>query len=98
MRFEKHSESEDVSPHELYIEKMAFELRLGFENLVIYTLQAVCERYTNLLPAMGETSGPYPDNRRRYKAALETQTPGESQFVPQLNPCEPLLIFPLKSP
>ena len=39
--FEKHSESEDVSLHELCIEKIAFELRLGFENLEIYTLQAV---------------------------------------------------------
>ena len=28
---------------------------------------------------------------------LETQMPGELQFVPQLTPREPLLIFPLKS-
>ena len=96
-RFETYSESEDVSPHELCIEKIAFELRLGFENLEIYTLQAVWERYTDLLLAMGETPGPYRDNRRRFKAALETQMPGELQFVPQLNPREPLLIFPLKS-
>ena len=75
-RFEKHIESEDISPHELCIEKLAFELRLGFENLKIYTLQAVWERY---------------------KAALETQMSGELQFVPQLNPREPLLIFTLKS-
>ena len=89
MRFEKHSESEDVSPHELCIEKLAFELRLGFENIEIYTLRAVWERYTDLLLAMGETSGPYPDNRKRFKAALKTQMPGELQFVPQLNQCEP---------
>ena len=97
-RFEKHSESEDVLPHELCIEKFAFELslsiRLGFENLEIYTLQAVWERYTDLLLAMEETSGLYPDNRRRFKAALEAQMPGELQFVPQLNPREPLLISP----
>ena len=41
MCFEKQSESEEVSPHELCLEKIAFELRLGFENLEIYTLQAV---------------------------------------------------------
>ena len=41
MCFEKQSESEKVSPHELWLEKIAFELRLGFENLEIYTLQAV---------------------------------------------------------
>ena len=80
-RFEKHSESEDVSPHELCIEKIAFELRFGFDNLEIYTLQVVCERYTDLLHAMGETSGPYPDKCRRFKAALETQMTGELQFV-----------------
>ena len=96
-RFEKHSESEDVSPHELCKEKIAFELRLGFRNLEIYTLQAVWERYTDLLLTMGETSGPYPDNRRRFKAPLETQMPGELQFVPQLNSHEQLLIFLLKS-
>ena len=96
-RFEKHSESEDVSPHELCIETIAFELRLGFENLEIYTLQAVWERYTDLLLAMGETSGSYPDNRRRFKAALETQMPEELKFAPQLNPREPLLNFPLKA-
>ena len=45
----------------------------------------------------GETSGPYPDNRRRFKAALEKQMPRELQLVPQLNPREPLLISPLKS-
>ena len=58
-RFETHSESEDISPYELCIEKIAFELRLGFENLEIYTSQAVWERYTDLQYAMGETSGPY---------------------------------------
>ena len=41
MCFEKQSESEEVSPHELCLEKIAFELRLGFENLEIYKLQAV---------------------------------------------------------
>ena len=91
------SESEDVSPHVLCIEKIAFEQRLGFENLEIYTLQAVWERYTDLLLAMGETSGPYPDNCRRFKAAMQNQMPGKLQFVPQLNPREPLLIFPLIS-
>ena len=60
-------------------------------------MQAVWERYTDLLLAMGETFWPYPDNRRRFKAALETKMPGELQFVPQLNPPEQLLIFPLKS-
>ena len=96
-RFETHSESKDVSPHELFIEKLAFELRFGFENLEIYTLQAVWKRYTDLLLAMGKTSEPYRDNRRRFIAALDTQMPGELQFFPQLNPREPLLIIPLKS-
>ena len=46
---------------------------------------------------MEEKPGPYLGNRRRFKAALETQMPGELQFLPQLIPREPLLIFPLKS-
>ena len=96
-RFGKHRESEDVTPHKLCLQKIAFELRLGSENLEIYTLQAVWERYTDLLIAMGEASGSYRDSRRRFKAALESQMPGELQFVPQLNPREPLLTFPLKS-
>ena len=96
-RLEKHSESEEISPQELCLQKVAFELRLGFDNLEVYTLQAVWERYSDLLLAMGETSGSYRDNRKRFKCALETQMPGELQFVPQLSPREPLLIFPLKS-
>ena len=34
---EKQRESEDVSPHKLGLQKIAFELRLGFENIEIYT-------------------------------------------------------------
>ena len=63
--FEKQSESEEVSPHESYLEKFAFELRLGFENLEIYTLQAVWERFSDLLLATGETPGPYRNNCRQ---------------------------------
>ena len=33
-------ELEDVSSHELCLQKNAFEIRLGFENLEIYTLKA----------------------------------------------------------
>ena len=81
-RLKKQSEAEEVSPHELCLEKIAFELRLGFENLEIYPLQAVWERYSDLLHTMGETPGPYRDNLRRFKAALEAQMPGE--FFPPI--------------
>ena len=37
----KHRESEDVSPHKLGLLKIAFEVRLGFENIEIYTLLAL---------------------------------------------------------
>ena len=36
--FGKHRESENVSPHKLGLQKIAFELKLGFENIEIYTL------------------------------------------------------------
>ena len=36
--FGKHRESEDVSPNKLGLQKIAFELKLGFENIEIYTL------------------------------------------------------------
>ena len=40
-RFGKHGESEDAPPpHKLCLQKIAFDIRLGFENLEIYTLQA----------------------------------------------------------
>ena len=35
-RFGKHRESEDVLPYKLFVQKIAFELRLGIENLEIY--------------------------------------------------------------
>ena len=73
-RFGKHRESEDVSPNKLCLQKIAFELWLGFENLEIYTLQALWERYTDLLLAMGKHLGHY--------ETIESQM--------QLNPCEPL--------
>ena len=75
-RFGKHRESEDVSPHKLRLQKIAFELWLGFENLEIYALQA------DLLLAMGKHLG--------HKMVIESQMPGELQFVPQLNPRDPL--------
>ena len=56
-RFGKHRESEDVLPHKLCLQKIAFELRLGFENLETYTLQALWQRYTDLLLAMGKHLG-----------------------------------------
>ena len=48
---------EDVSPHKLGLKKIAFELRLGFENLEIYTLQALWERCTDFLLAMEKHLG-----------------------------------------
>ena len=57
-------------------------LNLGFENLEIYTLQALWQRYTDLLLAMGKHLG--------HNETIEPQIPGELQFVPKLNPREPL--------
>ena len=56
-RFGKHRESENVSPYKLCLQKIAFELWLDFENLEIYTLQALWECYTDLLHAMGKHLG-----------------------------------------
>ena len=67
--FGKHRESEDVSPHKLCLQKIAFELRLVFENLEMYTLQALWERYTDFLLAMGKHLGLY--------ETIEPQIPGE---------------------
>ena len=52
--FGKNRESENVSPRKLCLRKIAFEHRLGFENIEIYTLQALWERYTDFLLAMGK--------------------------------------------
>ena len=81
-RFGKHRESEDVSPDKLGLQKTAFELRLGFENIEIHTLQALRERYTDFLLAIGKHLG--------HDKTIQPQIPGELQFVPQLNPREPL--------
>ena len=40
-RFGKYREPEDVSPHKLCLQKIALEIRLGFENLEIYN----CKHY-----------------------------------------------------
>ena len=56
-RFGQDRESEDIPPHKLCLQKIAFELWLGFENLEIYTLEALWERYTDLLLAMGKHLG-----------------------------------------
>ena len=79
---QKHRESEDVSPHKLCLQKISFEIRLGFENLEIYTLQALWEWYTDFLLAIGKHLG--------HNETIKPQIPGELQFVPQLNPHEPL--------
>ena len=82
MHFGKHRKSDDVSPHKLGLQKIVFELRLGFENIDIYTLQALWERYTDFLLAMGKHLGHY--------ETIKPQILEELQFVPQLNPREPL--------
>ena len=48
-RYGKHRESEDVSPHKLCLQKIAFELWLGFENLEMYTFQALWERFKRVV-------------------------------------------------
>ena len=80
--FGKHRESEDASPHKLGLQKMAFELRLGFENIKFYILQALWEGYTDALLVMWKHLGRY--------ETIEPQIPGELHSVPQLNPREPL--------
>ena len=55
-RFGKRRESENVSPYKLCLQKIAFELWLDFENLEIYTLQALWECCTDLLLAMKKAS------------------------------------------
>ena len=66
-----------------------FELRFGFENLDIYTLQALWEPYTDLLLAIGKHLG--------HIETIESRMPGELQFIPKLDPREPFSTFPLKS-
>ena len=58
-RFGIHREAEDVSPHKLCLQIIAFELGLDFENLEIYTLQALWQCYTDLLLAIGKHLGHY---------------------------------------
>ena len=71
--FGRHIESEDVSPHKLCLQIIAFELRLGYENIENYTLQALWERYTDfLLLAIGKHLGHY--------ETIEPQIRGELQF------------------
>ena len=77
-RFGKHRESEDVSPHKIGLQKIAFEIRLGFENLEIYTVQTLWKCYIDLLLAM--------EKHRTHIETIEPQIPGKLQFVPQLNP------------
>ena len=67
-RFGKQRESEDVSPRILCLQKIVFEPRLGFENVEIYTLHALWERYTDFLLGMGKHFGHY--------ETIEPQIPG----------------------
>ena len=55
---------------------------LGFENIEMYTLQALWERYTDFILAMGKHLGHY--------ETIEPQIPVELQFVQQLNSRVPL--------
>ena len=48
---------------------MAFELKLGFENIKFYTLQALWERYTDSFLAMWKHLSHY--------ETIEPQIPGE---------------------
>ena len=77
-RFGKHRESEDVLPHKIGLQKIAFEIRLGFENLEIYTLQTLWKCYIDLLLAK--------EKHPSHIETIEPQIPGKLQFVPQLNP------------
>ena len=64
----------------IYVKKVMKLLAFIFEQ-PSYTLQALRERYTDLLLAMGKHLG--------HNETIESRMPGELQFVPQLNPREP---------
>ena len=72
--------SEDVWPHKLCLQKIAFEIRLGFENLEIYTLQALWECYTDLLLTMGKHLGHNRTEQNIYFIDLNSIVSRHTQF------------------
>ena len=95
-RFGKQRESDEIPPHELCLQKIAFEFRLGFENLEIYTLKAFWEQYTDLHLAIGKHLG----HIEPIVGILICTWISNARFVPQLNPCKSMWIafnFPLKT-
>lgn len=91
------SSSTAQTPRDICMEKVAAEVSVGIARGDIYTLLDVWDRYSSLLSEFEIDAGIYRDNKSRLKEKLLRLLPGQIEFVPQLNPHQPQLLFSAKS-
>lgn len=89
----KSSTSTAQTSRDTCFEKVASEVSTGLARGEIYTLLDVWGRYSSLLSEFGIEAGPYRDNKFRLKEKLHRLLPGQIDFVPQLDPHQPQLLF-----
>lgn len=87
------SSSSAQTPRDVCFEKVASEVSTGLVEGDIYTLLDVWERYCSLLSEFNIDAGTYRNNKTRFKDKLQRLLPGQIEFVPQLNPQQPQLLF-----
>ena len=81
------------TPRDICFDKIASEVSTGLARGDICTLLDVWERYSSLLSEFGIEAGPYRDNKFRLKEKLHRLLPDQIDFVPQLDPHQPQLLF-----
>ena len=87
------SSSSVQTPRDVCFEKVASEVSNGLVKGDIYTLLDVWERYSSLLSEFNVDAGTYRNNKTRFKDKLQRLLTGQIEFVPQLNPQQPQLLF-----
>jgi len=75
------------------MDKLAAEVSNGVKQGDIYTLSDVWDRYSHLLEEFDIYPRTYHQQKTWFKEKLEKLFPGQIDFVPQLDPHQPQLLF-----
>ena len=82
------------NPQKVCIERVAEELKCGMRSGAVYTLLDVWERYSQLLSEFQVDAGSYRVHKTWFKRKLHRLLDGQVEFVAQLEPHQPQLVFP----
>lgn len=97
--FMRKMEGEKIScdnpdPRDLCLGTLGHEISIGVTKGEIYSLLDVWKRYCALLAEFQIEAGSYKENKKGFKEKLQHLLQGNIEFVSQIDPHEPQILFP----